>query len=262
MKKEGNKQISRRGFFKAGLGVAGSLAATNSVAKVCGVTTGAQGLGPFFPRPGTPVDPIRESEDGSLPIYLANDNDLTFVKGRNGTASGQQVIVRGVVSDENCQPVSGASIIIWQASESGRYNHKGDSANQDFKDPRNGKIIKRTLDPYFQCWGQTTTNDKGEYEFKTIVPGFYPADLNSGWYRPPHIHFMVSAMGFPQFVTQTYFNSELIEDNEWIQELNEKDFLLQGNNLSAVQRKALIVDYKAVPHRQELMGEFDITLSR
>lgn len=259
---DNDKNISRRKLFQWGLGTAGTIAASSSVAKVCGVNTGEQGLGPFFPRPNTPVDPIKENPDGSVPIFLSNDSDLTFIKGRDGVASGQQVIVRGVLRDENCKPLPGATIIIWQASESGRYNHKGDAANQDFLDPRDGKKIQRKLDPYFQSWGQTTTGENGEYEFKTIVPGFYPADLQNAWYRPPHIHFMVSATGYPQFVTQMYFRSELIKDNEFIQELNEKDFLLQGGNLTAEQRENLIVDFASQGNDPVLVGEFDLNITK
>ena len=260
--KQNAKSLTRRRLFQWGIGTAGTLAASSSIAKVCGVQTGEQGLGPFFPRPGTPVDPVKENPDSNVPIFLSNDNDLTFVQGRDGEASGQRVIVKGILTDDECNPISGATIIIWQASESGRYNHKGDAANTDFKDPRDGKLIKRTLDPFFQSWGQATTNEKGEYEFKTIVPGFYPADLQNGWYRPPHIHFMVAATGFTQFVTQMYFRSDAIKDNDFIQELNEKDFLLQGNNLTDAQREELIVDFNEQKDMEELVGTFDLKISR
>jgi protocatechuate 3,4-dioxygenase beta subunit len=106
--------------------------------------------------------------------------------------------------------------------------------NHDFHHPKTGEIIKRTMDHSFQYWGKILTNENGEYEFKTIVPGFYPADLQSGWYRPPHIHFMVSATGYPQLVTQLYFKSDKIDNNEWIQELNEKDPILQFTNFGIV----------------------------
>ncbi len=258
--KSDKTKLTRRKLFQWGIGTAGTLAASSSVAQVCGLKTGEQTLGPFFPQPGSPVDPIKENPDGSVPIYLSNDNDLTYIKGRKGTASGQQVIIRGVIQDQNCQPVADATVIIWQASESGRYNHKGDAANADFKDPRDGTTIQRKLDPFFQAWGQTTTSEKGEYEFKTIVPGFYPADLQNGWFRPPHIHFMVSATGFNQLVTQTYFRGEEILDNEFIQELNQKDFILQGNNLTEAQRENLVVDFRSEQDQVELVGEFNITL--
>ena len=219
---------TRRNFFKVGLGTIGTLATTHSLAQICGIT-GEQPLGPFFPRAETPEDPIREDNDPTTPIFLANDSDLTFVRGRSGKAKGQVVYIKGQVTDESCHPVSNAILIIWQASQSGRYNHNGDTDNQAFRHPQTGKMIQRTLDPSFQYWGQTLTNENGEYQFKTIVPGFYPTHQR-GWYRPPHIHVMVSATGFPQLVTQMYFDGDKIIDNQWIQTLNTGDFLLQSSN--------------------------------
>ncbi|MGE3973935.1 MAG: hypothetical protein AB7F59_05345 [Bdellovibrionales bacterium] len=251
--------LSRRSFFKMGLGTAGTLAAGHALAQVCGINTGAQPLGPFFPRPGTPEDVVREDNNPMTPLHLANDEDLTLIKGRNGMASGQVVHVVGKVTDKNCKPIPNATIVIWQASESGRYNHKGDSENHDFRDPRDGKIVKRTLDQHFQSWGRTTTNQNGDYKFKTIVPGFYPADLQAQWYRPPHIHFMISATGFPQLVTQMYFRGEKLVENDWIQELNKKDFLLQDGSLTEEQRNKLVVNFVEQADKN-LVGRFDITL--
>jgi hypothetical protein len=48
--------------------------------------TPKQALGPFFPDDGDEVDTIRENPDSNLSISQANDQDLTFVKGRKGTA--------------------------------------------------------------------------------------------------------------------------------------------------------------------------------
>ncbi|MCB0412370.1 MAG: hypothetical protein KDD22_07580 [Bdellovibrionales bacterium] len=249
--------------MKFGLGVAGAFTASKGWTQVCGDNTGEQALGPFFPQPGTPIDPIREDESQQTPIYLANDWNLTKVMGRRGSASGQVVYVKGVVTDRACKPLEGATLIIWQASESGRYNHRGDMDNADFEDPRTGKIIHRTLDPYFQSWGQTKTNAQGEYFFKTIVPGFYPADLTSKWYRPPHIHFMVSALGHPQLVTQMYFRSPEIADNDFIQELNSKDFILQSKSLTENQREHLVVEFQTGSFNGEsnlLVGEFNLQM--
>lgn len=259
------KTVSRRNFVKTGLGIVGSLAATKSLAQVCGINTGEQPLGPFFPRPGTPENPIRENPDPNIPIHLANDNDLTFVRGRDGRAAGQVVYVKGKVLNEDCQAIPGANIIIWQASESGRYNHIGDANNQDFQHPHTGEIIHRQLDESFQYWGRATTNDSGEYQFKTIVPGFYPADLQNAWYRPPHIHFMISATGYPQLVTQMYFKGDQLRDNGWIRELNDRDYLLQSTNITNEQREKLVVNFQNDPARiitDGLVGEFNITLTR
>lgn len=260
-----NTNLSRRRFFKIGAGTVGTLAATQTLAQVCKLNSAEQPLGPFFPRPGTPEMAVIEDQTPNTPIYLANDSDLTVVKGVSGGAQGQIVYVRGQVTNADCKPLAGATVIIWQASESGRYNHLGDSANHDFIHPQTGEVMVRKLDAAFQYWGKAITDQNGEYQFKTIVPGFYPADLEGGWYRPPHIHFMVSATGYPQLVTQMYFSGNKIKDNDWIQDLNKKDYLLQTSSISEEQRKKLVVEFNEDPTgaiTDGLVGKFDITLTR
>lgn len=255
-------ELNRRSFFRWGLGALGTLSAGTSIARVCGVDTASQPVGPFFPKAGTPEDPIHEHPNPSVPLHLANDNDLTRVAGRDGQASGQVVRVVGQLTDEACRPIANATIVIWQASESGRYNHKGDASDHDFVDPRDGHIIQRKLDPGFQYWGRAVTDAQGNYSFKTVVPGFYPADLQEGWFRPPHIHFLVTATGFAQLVTQMYFSGPRLRDNAWIQSLNARDAILQDRSLSAEQRKALVVEFAPQAGVEELVGRFDIVLNR
>lgn len=258
---------SRRAFFKtAGLGAIGAAVAPGSVAQICrSESTGVQPLGPFFPNAGTPTIPVKEDKNPNTPIYLANDNDLTYVNGRPGRAQGQVVYVSGVVTDDQCRPVPNVSIIIWQASATGRYNHNGDAGNHDFVHPITGQTVNRNLDPNFQYWGRTVSNARGEYIFKTIVPGFYPADLQNGWYRPPHIHFMASATGYSQLVTQLYFAGAQVRDNAFIQGLNQADYLLQSSSLSQKQRAALVVNFGTDATGQikdGLVGRFDLSLSK
>lgn len=260
------ESLSRRSFFlKAGVSTLGLVAATHSLAQVCKTITGKQPLGPYFPKPGTPEVPIKENPDPGIPLHLANDNDLTFIKGQKGKAKGQVVYIRGKILDKKCQPIPHAMVVIWQASQSGRYNHLGDENNLDFTHPKTGQVIQRNIDPSFQYWGKTKTNSKGEYEFKTILPGFYPANIQEKWYRPPHIHFLISAKGYPQLVTQMYFKSKEFKENAWIQELNKKDILLQSKNITTIQREKLIVEFKKDPKKKikdGLLGYFDIVLNK
>lgn len=260
--------LSRRRLLGIGLGIAGGFAAKTSIAGPCkGAVTATQGLGPFFPVDRTPEDPVRENPDKNLPISLANDNDLTFVKGREGKAQGQEVLIRGILRDSQCQPIEGATIIIWQASHSGKYNHKRDNANLDFAHPKTGETLTREHDKKFQYWGKAETNERGEYVFKTIVPGFYPAalrdlknpDAPENWYRPPHVHFRVLASGHEEFVTQMYFRGEDLENNAFIQQLNQSDDLLTKTGLSPEEIEGLIVDF-AKNERGELQGDFEINL--
>ncbi len=180
----------------AGMGtLAGARALAN---QTCGAVTPPQTEGPFYPE-----DLSRES-----------DRDLTVLEGRQTEALGRRVFLTGEVLDRDCNPVSGALVEIWQACESGKYDHPADT----FDAP---------LDPNFQYWGRTTTRE-GHFSFKTIKPGSYPA--TSTWLRPPHIHFKISAPGVRTLTTQMYFEGD---------ELIESDRILA--NLTEEERRAVIV---------------------
>lgn len=221
-----------------------------------------QVLGPFFPDPGDPVNPIRELGNEGKSYPLSNDWDLTQVKGRSAQAEGQVVSLTGKVLSPESKPVSNASIMLWQASSTGRYNHQGDASAPGFRDPR-GNVIERRLDPNFQYWGHAVTDDTGAYRFRTILPGYYPADLERGWFRPPHLHFIVQSKAVPELVTQTYFKGDAIGDNAFIQGLNAKDYILRDPKLSREEQERLVVEYKADPQEPDaIAGVFDFRLRK
>jgi protocatechuate 3,4-dioxygenase beta subunit len=196
-------ELSRRGAIGALAGVVvGAALPGNAAATDCKVTA-AQTEGPFYPT-GDRAD---------------KDNDLTSVKGRTGRARGEVIYLFGRVLDEHCKPVEGALVEIWQACQSGRYDHERDSN-------------AAPLDPDFQYWGRFVTDARGQYAFKTIVPGAYPATPD--WMRPPHIHFKVARRGYREVTSQLYFADHA---------LNGKDFILR--DLPAAERARLTVRYTA-----------------
>ena len=180
--------------------------------------------GPFYP-----VDRL-----------LGNDNDLTYVKDRPGRAEGELIYVRGQVLDENCTPVSGVLVDIWQANAHGRYNHPADANNSV------------PIDPNFQGAGQTVTDKEGKYLFKSILPGSYPVD--DTWTRPSHIHFKVNKRGFNELITQMYF-----EGNKF----NATDSLL--SRVPDAEKPKLVIKSAApeigFDHNSKLYT-FNLTLTR
>lgn len=269
------KLIPRRDLLKlSATWIATGLTAPVLSTEACLDPTPEQPLGPFFPVPDTPIDTIDEGlgqnhEDipPALAIAMANDNNLVKVMDRQGEASGTKIWIEGTITDQNCQPVEDASVIIWQASETGLYNHRLDQDNHEFSHPEEGHPIRRTHDPSFQYWGKYTTGKNGRYNFLSILPGFYPANLASSWYRPPHIHFMVSTIGRDPYITQMYFNCPSLEDNEFFQRLNNKDHLFQQ---AGVNRSKLLVDFRPKNKHQKywpqykenlLSGSFDIQIA-
>lgn len=203
-------------------GALGLIALASPVAKaatgICALTP-PQTPGPFYP--------------GEKLFHV--DMDLTSVNGRR--ALGQIIYVRGRILDQKCNPIKGAIVEIWQACASGKYNNPNDP---------NPALI----DPNFKYWSEMLTNENGEYLFKTIRPGVYPADAD--WVRPSHIHFKVSCLGYLELVTQMYFKGDVY---------NERDLILQ--KVPAMQRSSVIVDFQTSTTDFEpgsLTGIFDITL--
>jgi protocatechuate 3,4-dioxygenase beta subunit len=256
---------SRRALLKHGLGIVGltvgGLITSRSFAELLAKPTPKQALGPFFPDDGDEVHGIRENPDPHLPISQANDQDLTFVKGQKGKAQGQVIVLSGQVLDaKTSQPMPNTTLIMWSASASGRYNHKGDEGTSSFPHPKTGQIIHRTHDEHFQYWGKAVTNEQGEYWFKTIVPGFYPIDLQAQLYRPSHLHFKISSPGSPQFVTQLYFRGDQIPNNALNQELLPIDVVILDAGLTPEEQELVIVDYapdSSGKMSDSLVGHYD-----
>jgi len=219
-----NSNSGRRQFLKTGIGSFGLIAASSPFARALApqcLLTPEQTPGPFYPGEGK----------------FRPGFDLTTIPGRASRAQGQIIYVRGRILDKNCQPLKDASVEIWQACYSGRYNNPNDTHDAP-------------LDPNFRYWSEVFTDSKGEYAFKTIKPGSYPAGRD--WTRPPHIHFKIAKLGYRDLITQMYFQGE---------PLNEKDFILQ--EVPAAERSRVVIEFRPSPRDLEpesLTGTFDITL--
>lgn len=211
--------LDRRALLRHGAGLGAGIAFLPVVraAESCGLTP-PQVEGPFYPR--------------ELPAEA--DADLTQLAGRKDRALGSIVVVMGVVTDEHCRPVAGATVDVWQANAAGRYAHPADPSDAP-------------LDPGFQGFARLVTGPDGKYRFTTIRPGAYPASRS--WMRPPHIHFQVTAPGRPPLTTQMYFAAEA---------LNEKDHFIQ--ELSPEGRKALVIRFEKPEGADRPTGVFPIVL--
>ncbi len=210
-----NVDLKKRMMLRSSLGAAVFFTAlgAKAAAPMCGITP-AQTEGPFYP----------ENTSGE------DDTDLT----QNGRAKGEVIFVEGVVTDPACVPVAGALVEIWQACESGRYDHSGDPNTAP-------------LDPDFQYWGRAVTDANGAYKFKTVLPGAYPAA--PGWDRPPHIHFKIAKIGYTELITQLYFKG---------QKLNGQDRILRA--IPKAQRESVISELVVKPGETIPTATFPITL--
>ncbi|MFN4942778.1 MAG: protocatechuate 3,4-dioxygenase [Akkermansiaceae bacterium] len=211
-----NEMMKRRQFFKGGV-VTGALAGITGVSAEELVKTPKQIEGPFYPK-------VAQKD---------KDFDLTKIEGQEGTAAGKVVIISGAILNTDGTPVEDATVDLWQANAAGRYNHPSDKN-------------EAPLDPNFQGWAIVPSGKNGEFKFKTVIPGSYPASKD--WSRPPHIHFKVSKLGYVELITQMYFPGE---------KLNDTDKLLQ--RVPEAERTALIA--KLIPGEIDTY-EFKIVLEK
>jgi protocatechuate 3,4-dioxygenase, beta subunit len=215
--------MNRRELLKQ-VGIAATaLVGASALAKVnecSSVLTPPQTKGPFYP----------------VLTQVDTDADLVRMAGTTQQAAGKVVVVEGIVSDQLCNPVSGVLVEIWQACESGRYNHPSDPNTAP-------------LDPNFQYWGKAVTGADGKYRFRTIIPGAYPAA--DDWMRPPHIHFKVSRKGYRELITQMYFAGEA---------LNDRDLILQ--DLPPQERKEVVVLFVQKFTEPHPIGQFNIKIEK
>ena len=115
---------------------------------------------------------------------------------------GDRLVLTGTVFSSDCRtPLPGALIEVWQANHAGLY---------DTNKP--GNFTEATT---FHLRGMLYTNEKGEYEIETIVPGRYPVPPNlpglekyAGLTRPAHIHFRVMESLHIPVTTQLYFKGD------------------------------------------------------
>lgn len=195
------KNVARRRFLTVGAaggfgGLGSAMAAGESTLPV----TPSETAGPFYP----------------VVMQKDRDFDLTRIEGQDGVAKGEALFIIGKVVDTEGNAIEDATVDLWQANAAGRYRHPHDSN-------------PAPLDESFQGWAIVPSGSKGEFRFKTIRPGAYPA--SEGWSRPPHIHFKVSKRGYEELVTQMYFPES---------DLNQKDYLLQRK--SEAEQKLMVAE--------------------
>jgi len=104
------------------------------------------------------------------------------------TEAHDRLILTGQVVDydSGCtRAIPNVQLDLWQANSNGVY-----SAGKNAQD--------------WFCRGIFVTDANGKFLITTILPGRY----DDGGFRPAHIHFNITAAGYPKLVTQLYFKDD------------------------------------------------------
>jgi protocatechuate 3,4-dioxygenase, beta subunit len=165
-------------------------------------------------------------------LPLDTDNDLVIVGNSTTPAVGEITHLTGRVLTQNGSPVNNLVVEIWQVDGNGAYLHSGTS-NAGRRD-RN-----------FQGFGRFTTNQQGEYRFRTVKPVAYPG-------RCPHIHFKIKRGDRELLVTQLFIAGDAG---------NARDGIYRGAG-GIIERELVTVDFRRIPESRirECRANFDIVL--
>lgn len=170
------------------------------------------------------------------PYYRANApfrSDLT-VPGDPGAVLNY----KGKVLDENCNPLAGALVDVWQANNAGAYDNTSSE---------------------FRYRGRFQTGADGTYNFRAVKPGWY---LNGSQYRPAHLHFRVTRMGYTELITQLYFEGDPYIANDPWASVPDADLRIVPINTAGGEGTALFdITLKAIPTGiRDVQNESPVTL--
>src|SRR5262245_34552345 len=183
---------------------------------------GSLGAAAYF-VPGLFADELQitpSSTEG--PFYpdrlpLDTDNDLILIGDSTTPAVGEITHLTGRVLTRNGSGLNNLVVEIWQVDGNGAYLHTG-TANANRRD-RN-----------FQGFGRFTTNQRGEYRFRTVKPVAYPG-------RCPHIHFKVKRGDRTLATSQIFIAGD---------PSNQRDGIFRGAG-GLIERELVSAEWRRVP---------------
>ncbi|WP_432260223.1 protocatechuate 3,4-dioxygenase [Cupriavidus sp. TMH.W2] len=177
----------------------GKVAAQDELVMLCdmmGLTMRALDLartdGHATPQNVTGPFPKDQVAEGPNPCYIATEDE-----------PGQRLEVRGRVLDASTgRPIPGATLIVWQPNQFGRYENEDDSQSED------------------NLRGKLRCDAEGAFDVFTVRPGGYVIGhddtevgvlmkrLGRNRQRAPHIHYRVMHPGYRTLTSQIYFKGD------------------------------------------------------
>ena len=163
---------------------------------------GGLSLVPFLPTlkaqsppPGSNCVLIPSETPGPFPLDLTS-NEFYFRQDIRESSEGVRLRQRvRIIGAGNCQPMAGVRVNVWHCDRDGNYSGYGTEVGLTY------------------CRGYQITDENGECEFITIVPGWYPG-------RVTHVHFQVYVSSMYSAVSQwTWPHAAVVEAVETHAEL-------------------------------------------
>jgi protocatechuate 3,4-dioxygenase beta subunit len=141
---------------------------------------------------------------------------------------GEPTVVSGRVLDVYGQPISNATLDVWQSDDIGYYD------------------VQDINQPQMNLRGVFKTNHAGEFWFRTIKPAAYPIPTDgpvgellrtSGRHamRPAHIHFWIKAGGYKDIITHLFVAGDQYLDSDAVFGVKQSLILNFEKNTNATE---------------------------
>lgn len=157
------------------------------------------------------VDDLAHAGDGTEnniegPFYVPDAPllEIPYVLPQRADEPGEKLVFTGTVRSTDGSALAGAMLDVWQSNGLGEYSQVHPGV------------------PDFNLRGRLTTDERGRFEFTTVIPVPYEIPksgatgrlltaLGRAAFRPAHIHFRITHADSPPLTTQIYF-----EDDPWL----------------------------------------------
>ncbi len=203
------------------------------------------------------VDMIHSTSAGTSssvlgPFHIAGSPDLPIGGDLRKDLDAPVLLVEGVVKDTDGNPISGATLDIWQTAPNGLYSSQ---------DPEQDT---------YSFHGLQTVGKDGRYAFTTVRPVEYtvPSDGPVGdilracgrhpW-RPSHLHFIAEAEGFRPLVTEVFPEDDPYLDQDTVFGVRD-DLIMKYVSCAADSFPAEGFDLSGKVDGNYLRVDFDLTL--
>ncbi len=132
------------------------------------------------------------------PLEFQSSNNLLRSTGQQSVYRGTKIIVKGILLDQHCVPVSDAKIYLWQVGSDGKYPYI------PLRTRTNKKMLNLVSKSSFTGSGTATTNNKGEFYFVTI----YPSKIGR---ETANVNIRVEHLDLGQLQTKLYLSNSMVD---------------------------------------------------
>ncbi|MFT6306450.1 MAG: hydroxyquinol 1,2-dioxygenase [Gammaproteobacteria bacterium] len=204
------------------------------------------------------VDMINSSEVGTSssvlgPFHISNSPHMPLGADLKGNHSGELILVQGQIRDTAGNPITGATLDIWQTAPNGLYSSQ---------DPEQDT---------YEFHAMFTSDEDGRYRFTTAKPVSYVVPTNGPvgdilkatgrhpW-RPSHLHYIIKANGYRTLVTEVFADDDPYLDQDTVFGVRE-DLVMSYLPQLANQFPATGFTLSGKVNDPYLLVEFNLVLS-